>query len=76
MGMQGLLLREGVQGKNYYVNPEIEKFRYNPYRLKNRRKAEWSCNNNIALPFPLHAIIEVSSLCNLSCGFCNREKME
>lgn len=70
-----MLIKKGTQGTNYYKDPEKESFRYNPYRKYNRVKAEESYKTNEILPFPLHVIIEVSSLCNLKCSFCNREVM-
>jgi radical SAM protein with 4Fe4S-binding SPASM domain len=64
--------KKGQQGVNFYNDPEIEKFRYNPYRKANRELAEKMYRGEID-PRPLHIIIETSSRCNLKCGFCNRE---
>lgn len=69
------LIKEGSQGTNYYLDPQVEKFRYNPYRKANRAKAEAYYAKGEATPYPLHLIIETSSRCNLKCGFCNREVM-
>ena len=65
---------ESVQGKNWYLEGSgVEKLRYNPFRKKNRLKAEEAYKKNFDLPGPLHVIIETSSLCQLRCGFCNRD---
>jgi len=73
MEMQKLLSKSGVQGISFYADPEIEKQRYNPYRLRNRQLAEWDYKNQNNPEFPRHIIIETSSLCQMKCGFCNRE---
>ena len=70
-----MLIKRGVQGTNFYKDEDIERFRYNPYRIKNRHLAEKAFAENKHLPFPLHVIIEISSLCNMKCSFCNREVM-
>lgn len=73
------MLREGkkaTQGIYYYNNPEIEKWRYNPYRKANRIKAEHYYKDlKKATDFPLHLIIEPTNYCNLKCFMCNREVM-
>jgi len=68
--------KDSVQGRNLYLKgSDTEEIRYNPYRLANRRKAENSFELGFDLPYPLHLIIETSSLCQLKCGFCNRQVM-
>ena len=70
-----MLIKHGTQGTNYYDDADVEMFRYTAYRKANRVKAEKSYKENKILSFPLHVIIEVSSICNIKCSFCNRENM-
>lgn len=72
-------MREGkkaTQGIYYYGDPEIEKWRYNPYRKRNRVYAEhWYNELKKGCPFPLHIIIEPTNRCNLNCIMCNHQVM-
>lgn len=70
-----MLVKKASQGSYYYTDPEIEKFRYNPYRKHNREIAEIFYKNGQPTPFPLHVIIETSSRCQLDCIMCTRKKM-
>ena len=70
-----MLEKKSIQGNNIYPNPETEKWRYNPYRLVNRIKADSLYDIGEAPDFPLHVIIEPTNRCNAKCGFCNREVM-
>lgn len=70
-------MREGkkaTQGIYYYSDPEIEKWRYNPYRKYNRVCAEhWYNDLKKGCPFPLHLIVEPTTRCNVNCVMCNRQ---
>jgi len=72
-------MREGkkaTQGEYFYVHPEIEKWRYNPYRKRNRSVAEhYYTDLKKACPFPLHIIVEPTNRCNMNCIMCNRQVM-
>jgi len=68
-----MLIKKGVQGTNYYEDEDIERFRYNPYRIKNREGAEHCYKHNMAFSPLRHLILEPTSRCNLKCRFCNRE---
>jgi MoaA/NifB/PqqE/SkfB family radical SAM enzyme len=68
--------KKGAQGEFfYYDDGDIESFRYNPGRKRNRLKADHSYRLNKPLNFPTHLIVETSSRCNLKCSFCCREQM-
>ena len=64
-----------TQGYYIYSNPDDEKWRYNPLRLKNRELVERLFAIGKHTDYPKHIIIEVTNLCNLGCDFCNREVM-
>jgi radical SAM protein with 4Fe4S-binding SPASM domain len=67
--------KKGVQGTYYYADPEIEKWRYNAYRKQKRILADARVKNHDPGEFPLHLIIEVTSVCNMNCVMCNRNVM-
>ena len=68
--------KKASQGIYYYKDPEIEKWRYNPYRKYNRVQVEHFYNDlRKGCPFPVHLIIEPTNRCNLNCIMCNRQVM-
>lgn len=67
--------KKSVQGENWYLSEDIEKYRYNPRRIKNRQIAEEAHAKGKDLDFPLHVIIEPTNRCNLKCPMCNRNVM-
>lgn len=70
-----MIIRESVQGVNYYMDERTEAIRYPQSRKDNRIKAEWAYAQNEKLDFPLHLIIEPTNRCNLKCPMCNRQVM-